>query len=335
MTDLNNLICSRDPALERTFKKCISLALQMGNNLPGQFRVIETPINSFLLVGDALPKEVLSYMKTNTCDSLDFSTLSLPRVTKLTEPEDTATNPEIKQYQLKEEPPYKCIQASPENGLIYHLQAWTAAMGYQLDQLIKKVIELTAIPENWTAVLPVDPVACMWLLFCGPKSFCEEMCCMSEILLGVRGPILLPPHMYHPEISISSFLNFLCQYVKHLYKDFTERIESPGIDRRATECLARIQTLEETDVFLTRCCLFCHLYRQNHMVSQGTCGSATCIILAPPGHTFLAQTIRVAVTEHKKDCTLLPTYDLTLLANYFKDTYGAQNCIKEVDWDSI
>lgn len=331
MTTLNSFLNLSEPQLEKDLKSCIKLAVNMSWTVPGQFKLVETPVNSFLLVGNVLPKDIPT---SDTNDELDFTSLHFPKLDLLCS--NTTTTPNSVSTYGARGPDIECANISSNkcpDAIVYDGNTWMLAMGFNLDTLLLNIMDMLSCPNNWTGLLPLDPLTCLWLLFYGPKSQCCELACVSELFLGRRGPILLPPHMYKKETHINSFANHLCQYVKFLYTDYGEDIhDTPLGQDRIRDCIRRLHTITDSCVYLNRTCLLCHLYKQNDCISKNIFSLTECIILGGCGRNFLGSFVRTLPDYSSHDSIILPTYDIQKIISYMKESYGQQTSYEKIHW---
>ncbi|AAB66403.1 hypothetical protein [Murine herpesvirus strain 4556] len=332
MATLSDFFPEADPVLEKNYRRCVDLAINMSWSVPGQFKLVETPINSFLLVGDVLPNDMIESKPVNSTNlvNIPFPLSTLGVSTSKKSVEVTSYKSETEKFQEAASISEHSIRGS----IVYEGLTWITAMGYNVTDFLVNMLEQMKCPENWSGLHPVDPLACVWLLYFGPKSRCSEIACVSELFIGKKGPILLPPHMYRGDTSVNSFAHHLCQYVKHLYADYEPEILSCPLDiTRVKGCLSDLRQVAESCVFLSQRCLLCHLYKQNAAVSKNILTASDCIILGGSGKSLLGTYMKSYKDPATHDSILLPTYNLEAIVNYILEHYGHETAGQEINWE--
>lgn len=152
----------------------------------------------------------------------------------------------------------------------------------------------------------------MWLLFYGPKSFCEVEDCLYFKKTHRLAPILFPPNMYKPQEDISSFMNHLCYYVKVLYHD--SELELPEMiaqvsRERVFHAIAKLKALDDSCAYISKKCLICHLYCQNEDVLNGVDISNCPILISGESGQYINDTVTIQRTCGG-DTFLVPLYNI-------------------------
>ncbi|UNP64580.1 putative member of UL95 family [Marmot herpesvirus 1] len=303
MDPLVDLVAQGDPEIKKRFKAAVNLSVKFSEALPGQFKLIETPINSFLLVTNVLPND--KHTVYNPVPKLDFSNIKLPRLQKLNR---------ICGYELENEPQcFKMNVTIPKNmSLCYDSLTWKKALQLDKTDLIQTVMEQMSDPKNWIGEFTEDPFPLVWLLFYGPKSFCEMEDCLYLKKMHRLGPILFPPSMYKPNEDISSFMNHLCYYVKVLYYnkdlDLPEIIAQVSRDR-LFHAIAKLKALDDSCAYISKKCLICHLYCQNEDVLNGVDISNCPILISGESGQYINDTVTIQRTCGG-DTFLVPLYNI-------------------------
>ncbi|ALE14746.1 ORF34 [Felid gammaherpesvirus 1] len=323
MFNLTNLMNDGDPTESKKYYSSVGLAMSLCESVPGQFKLIETPINSFVLVTNVMPEDTRPWNSHNSKE-IDFSNIHLPRLKKLDElthwdvhksshnTTDPKTNP------LDQEP--------PSHYLVYSSNSWKRAILLDKQEVIKEALDKLALPINWKGLVTEDPYPLIWLLFYGQNSFCSNNECLFFKKFGYRGAILFPPHVYSPSDDSLSFITNVCKYIKFLYGDqfkgemIQQGSELPFDLNRLIDALAKLKFVCDSGVYISRTCLLCNLYKQNLTRSRISVGNFYgSIILGGCGKKYLAQDIQTERCVDSGDSILCPSYDLTRLLNDLRD----------------
>ncbi|AIB03187.1 ORF34 [Bovine gammaherpesvirus 6] len=316
MLNLAKLHCDGDPELTRKYRKGVELALKLAESAPGQFKLIESPVNSFLIVANLLAEETRPWGSVVEQDGLDFSSVSMPRLETLDR---------LVQYAPKAKRRQKVTAGNNEHCMeayiAYDFQDWIRALSLNKDELINEALELLSSPKNWSFCCPTDPLPWLWLLFQGPLSHCEEVHCIYYKFLNKPGPVLFPPVLYQPKAGIMSFMSHVCKYVKHLYgeadvKKYAQHIYVPFDPERLIQVSSGINEFPPGQVFCQKSCLLCLLHRQNltsfHSASEKARG---CIILKGAEQHINNSVGRTRCLD-TGDTILWPAYNIESLINY-------------------
>ncbi|QFN51622.1 ORF 34 [Macacine gammaherpesvirus 5] len=310
------------PETERRFVKGVQLALDLCDNTPGQFKLVETPLNSFLLVSNVLPES----RPVRDCpqpEGFDFEHIHLPKLTRMqrvlgrycdhVNNDDTCVN----------------VKASSSNsqGALFYLpygqDEWNWALTLRKDKLVKMAVEGLSDPTTWKGLEPVDPLPLIWLLFYGSRSFCREPECLYERNFGMKGPILLPPHMYAPQKDVMTFVHHVIKYVKFLYVNAGGGLEtepSPPFEAsRLRAAIARLGDVEADDAYLSAKCMLCHLYKQNDTISIHETHVGGVIALGGDGARYITSSVRAQRCTSRGDFVLIPLYNIEGLVSMIRE----------------
>lgn len=304
-----NLAADGDPTLGQNHASGVKMALELCETVPGQFKLVETPLNSFLLVTNVVPEDTRPW-KSHLCDDLDFSNIALPKLHKLSEVLTYAAGGEAQPHSPPPAPP----RCSPF--VVYNTPEWQAALSVNKDALVVEAMEALSAPENWQGVVPEDPLACMWLLFYGKNSFCANPDCLFLKTFHHTCPILLPPHLYRPKDDPGAFLRHLCQYVKFLYQNQQNPLGDLPChlgEARIQRAMQNLELIAETEAYLSQSCLICHLYKQNSVGAKGLGDSCGCIILGGLGERYITNPVSARRVTGTGDTVLMPSYNLPCL----------------------
>nr|BEG23026.1 homolog of EHV2 ORF34 protein UL95 [Macronycteris gammaherpesvirus 1] len=312
MFNLTSMASNGDQDLGKKYFDSVSLSTRLCENVPNQFKLIETPINSFLLVSNVMPNDTRPWSDHNP-NGFDFTGIHLPRLQKL----NTLTNWNATASQ-KCQPDNKEPSYSAPHYIVYDSWSWRRALKINKDEVIKEAVSQFANPVNWQGVAVEDPLPLLWLLFYGKKSFCDSEECLFFNAFKHPGPILWPKLLYKPTENIQSFMAYACKYVRFLYGcGFKEDDLTPNFSfniGRITDALDKMRFIEDSGTYVSRTCLPCHLYKQN-LVSRGevSYSLASSIILAGSGKKYMTSNIGTKRCLDLGDTVLYPSYDIQLL----------------------
>lgn len=123
-----------------------------------------------------------------------------------------------------------------------------------------------------------DVEALLWLLFCGPRSLCQNPTCFGRDRdCEVPYPVLLPPAFYDAVVDYGAYINLSELYVFVWYRDYDFSSEAVGCYELGPVAVDRVQkTLESVRArfseksvpvwpISSRTCVFCALYNQNRI----------------------------------------------------------------------
>lgn len=297
--------------LSSKYFESVSLSVDLCESVPDQFKLIETPINSFLLVTNVMPTDTRPWSQHNS-NGLDFSGIHLPRLKKLT----ALTNWETKEDKQKKE----CILNIPSDNIpqhydVYDTWSWQRAFKINKDEIIQEAIAQLAKPENWQGVAVDDSLPLMWLLFYGKNSFCINQNCMFNTKFNHPGPILWPRFLYRPSENVMSFMAGVCRYVKFLYGCSFKREdilikEIPFDISRFSESLENLKFIDDSGIYVSKTCLACKIYQQNLMSIGEASSQGSSIILGGSGKKYITSNTGTRRCLELGDIVLYPSYDI-------------------------
>ncbi|AAK07953.1 unknown [Bovine gammaherpesvirus 4] len=310
MLNLSYVTSHGDPELNKRYARSVNLALGLCENVSGQFKLIETPLNSFLLVANVLPDDIRPW-EYSCYDKFDFSHIKLPKLEKLKE---------LIEYDFEASKPASGNIAGEQplgpmnHYVVYDSDAWQSALKLNKETIIQAALEKLKNPCHWEGYIPDDPLPLIWLLFYGKNSFCESPDCLYMQRFKHPGPILFPPHIYNPDGDISSFVNHVCHYVNFLYKERTFSLTHttflPFEEQRLKRALELLEEVENTATYISKTCLLCHLYKQNEILAAEGQSTHGCIILGGVGKQYITPQLHTTRSTHSGDTLLLPAYNL-------------------------
>ncbi|AAC58080.1 ORF34 [Alcelaphine gammaherpesvirus 1] len=335
MLNLTKLHCNGDPEMAKKYNRGVKLAISLAESTPGQFKLIESPVNSFLIVTNLTVEDTVPHATHPPAgEGLDFSCLSLSRLNAL----DAIVQPGYDNNSLDaqghQQPPPAGVRSltklTKDPYVTYKLTEWMWALRLNKDILINQALKLLGNPSTWTFCHPTDPLPWMWLLFYGPRSRCQEATCVYAKYFSTAGPVLLPPFFYDPGRDIQSFMSQACKFVKYFYDG--EGLDSvlkdnnvPFDDSRIAEVLKALPSVSGSGLVLNKSCLLCCIYKQNltsfHNVPDVSGG---CLILqGAERHTDSA--IGRSRCQTTGDIILWPSYNINSLVALFKSNEPSIN----------
>nr|ALH44189.1 ORF34 [Human gammaherpesvirus 8] len=321
MFALSSLVSEGDPEVTSRYVKGVQLALDLSENTPGQFKLIETPLNSFLLVSNVMP-EVQPICSGRPALRPDFSNLHLPRLEKLQRVlgqgfgaagEEIALDPSHVETHEKGQVFYNN----------YATEEWTWALTLNKDALLREAVDGLCDPGTWKGLLPDDPLPLLWLLFNGPASFCRADCCLYKQHCGYPGPVLLPGHMYAPKRDLLSFVNHALKYTKFLYGDFSgtwaASCRPPFATSRIQRVVSQMKIIDASDTYISHTCLLCHIYQQNSIIAgQGTHVGGI-LLLSGKGTQYITGNVQTQRCPTTGDYLIIPSYDIPAIITMIKE----------------
>lgn len=315
-----SLATGADPELNKKYAQSVQLALQFCEHMPGQFKLVETPINSFVLVSNVMPEDERPWTSNNSAN-FDFSNIQLPKLDRLAELCEYEINNDMsKQKHLSSNMTNFKGESknAPTHYIVYDNDSWKMALRFNKTNLINEAISLLAYPQNWKGLLPQDPLPYIWTLFHGKKSFCKCDECLYKIKFGQPGPILFPPHIYTPTKDILSFIGHVCKYFKFLYgglqmNNIVDEESLPFDTQRLKNALASLDLISDNCTYVSQTCLLCRLYQQNKTTVQGFYDSDGCIILGGLGKKYINCSISTKRCFQTGDTLFSTSYNIPLL----------------------
>lgn len=299
----------------------VSLSVGLCESVPDQFKLIETPINSFLLVTNVMPTDTRPW-SSQLPDGMDFSGIHLPRLKKLNS---------LTQFEVKERKEDEHLPQLPPSDIhlhytVYDSWAWQRALKINKDEVIQEAIEHLSKPVNWKGVAVDDPLPLMWLLFYGKMSFCVNIECLYNNKFNHPGPILWPQFMYKPTENVQSFISGVCKYVKFLYgcnfkRDDLLLEKVPFDESRFSEALEKLKFIEDCGTYVSRTCLPCKLYHQNLVSRRDISSTEASIILGGSGKKYITPNTGSRRCLDFGDIVLYPSYDIPRILDEV-ETYG-------------
>lgn len=285
-----NLESGTDWELNKKYKRAIDLAMDICQESKEQFKLVETPLKSFLLVSNVLPDDHRPWASLDT-ENFDFSNIDLNGV----------RNVHAAKINFKVKDEARVFINTPVSRghfcfAAYDFSSVMCSMRQDKNKIISEAIELLANPKTWNCVIPKDPLPWLWLLFYGKFSICSSENCLYRKYFHTSGPVLFPPHIYSPKRDIESFIRHVCAYVAALYGSldnfedaFPKGLELPFSCDRLNNLKHEFNYISDA-VYPTRVCLLCCLYKQNIRASKRQIPDAAqpVITLTGPAQQFLS-----------------------------------------------
>ncbi|UTM04814.1 protein UL95 [Equid gammaherpesvirus 2] len=344
MFALASMTTSGDEALNARYKESVSLSVGLCESLPEQFKLIETPINSFLLVANVMPNDDRPW-DSHPASGADFHNIRMPRLERLRalircdRGYNNGKGGEAGQQAGEDDE--RMDEGVPEEGAprsphpppsahyeVYDSWSWQRALRVDKDDVIREAVAELAKPANWQGTAVEDPLPLMWLLFYGRRSFCDDPECLYRARFGHPGPLLLPNYMYRPAEDASSFLAGLCRCVRSVYGcefgggSHVNPAQVPFDHGRFSEALRKLGAVDDAGAHVSRQCLVCRLYRQN-LMSRGIIGGrGSSIVLGGSGKKYLTREVGTRRCLELGDIALYPSYDISLILDDLEASDG-------------
>lgn len=265
---------SEDRAEQTQFADAVRQALDLCNNTAPntRLRLVETPTQNFMLVTNVLPAESDATptrldASLNISDALDDLSRSLKKKQK---PKKNKT------YVLQNVNRTVSFNTVTTGAyIIYTKEMLELALALDKSDFVKSLMQYAETPGVMSFNDVTDLECLLWLLFCGPSSFCQSDQCFGYKLQKYRNafPIILSPYFYDTSSHELGTLFSLAQlYVYAWYKDFhfsTHTVNlKPGSIQRITSLMFELkQKFADQDIspwpIAAQICIFCALYKQN------------------------------------------------------------------------
>lgn len=306
-----NLESGTDWELNKKYQKAVNLAINICQESDEQFKLVETPLKSFVLISNVLPDDNRPWEEQNT-DTFDFSSISLINDKLPTSGLDFLNKTKIK---------ISLPTQSVHDGYCYATYGYEDVIkSLQLNKntIIGDIIELMSNPITWTSVVPQDPLPWLWLLFYGNLSMCGEVNCVYKRYFINPGPILYPAHIYNPKMDINTSIKHICSYVVSLYGEVECLETSFSDDMTLPFTVDRLNKIKQQFSLVgcmshvTRRCLLCCIYKQNICASKRASLSKleTFILLTGKCEQFLTNSIGNIRDLQTGNNILFPTYNI-------------------------
>ncbi|AMA67389.1 protein UL95 [Vespertilionid gammaherpesvirus 1] len=311
MFNLSSLMAEGNAEVGSKYYESVGMSIDLCENSQNQFKLIETPINSFLLVTNVMPNDTRPWCSYNP-RGLDFNGINLPRLKKLNHMTGWNTCEKTKETA----PPTDLKE--PVHYIVYDTWSWQRALKLNKTDIIQEAVSHMANPKNWEGIVMEDPLPLIWLLFYGKKSFCSARECIFYEKFKHAGPVLWPPHMYKPANNVLSFMTNVCKYVKFLYgctfkSDDLLGDEIPVSQDRFVSALDKLKFVEDCGTYVSQTCMLCALHRQNMMSLRQIDNVGGSIILGGSGKKYITSDIGTRRCLSLGDTVLFPSYNIGLL----------------------
>lgn len=194
----------------------------------------------------------------------------------------------------------------------------------------------------------VTDVECLlWLLFCGPRSLCQNPTCFGcDRECEVPFPALLPPVFYEPVTDYAAYINLAELYVFVWYRDFDFAGESVACYDLGSVALDRAKrTVDSVRARFSdksvpvwpvssRTCVFCALYNQNRLcldLAKNDIGVTAYSPIVIRDCREAATSVTLShVLPGQRVATLSPVYDVGVLLRVLCDSTDGEERRKRV-----
>ena len=294
-------------AVKTAFSVCSSAAPS------ARLRMIETPTQNFMFVTSVIPSGVPSGEKKtqlNIDAALDNLALSFA---------NKKSKKMARTYLLQN------VSISGTY-ILYTKKHIETSLMLDKTKLVKQILEYAETP-NLLGYTDVRDLECLlWLVFCGPKSFCQSDSCFGYSKTGYNAafPNLLPPYLYECGQNNGLFFGIVQAYVFSWYSDFD--FSALEISERARRRIRSLlydlkQKFSEQEISVlpvaSQMCIFCALYKQNKLSLEYVSGDLKTSVFSPIiiKDCLCVQTT-ISTTQMlpgTKSSAIFPVYDLRKL----------------------
>nr|CDI95430.1 GP95 [Caviid herpesvirus 2 str. CIDMTR] len=305
---------SSDDALR--FDEAIRMALTVCEATAphDKFRLIETPNQNFLLVTNVLPKEECfgenwragdggGKGRPGTAATTSSSVSTGNNV--LRELSDTVPGDRGRPSRHNRDYALRDVATITYTGhlmsstyVVYTKAHLERALSLDKRAFIQRILKHVDTPGLLDHNNVCDAEALLWMLYCGPMSFCQSDPCLGRDKTEYGGafPALLPPIFYEPVTDYLAYMNLAELYVHVWYRSYEFKVEADatcvegGLGQvtlgRARDTLRMVRDrFHDREVPLwpvaSRTCLFCALYNQNRLCLDFAKTNASCTSYSP------------------------------------------------------
>lgn len=313
-----------------------------------RFRLIETANGNFLLVTNVLPREKSACSVEGDADgNASRSSNVFDALTTLDRERRAPGLGHGQEYALRN------VALGGYDGrllsgsyIVYTRRQLRSALSLDKRDIVESVLRYVDTPGILDHNNVADVEALLWLLFCGPRSLCENDRCFGcdQEGVGVPFPVLLPPVFYEPVRDYLTYVNLAELYVYVWYRDYDlpladgEDASGGDLGSVALERLEKVltsvrQRFSERNVpvwpVCSRTCLFCALYNQNRVCIDFAKNNVRVTSYSP----ILIRDCRDATTNvtlshvlpGNQSVSLFPIYDIGALLKSLCGVSGEEN----------
>ncbi|AGT99259.1 component of prereplication complexes [Suid betaherpesvirus 2] len=256
-----------------SFSEAVDHALEICKNIAPstRFRLIETPTKNFLMVTNVLPKnrKTVEKVSLNIKDAMDRLAQSFAKDTSIRSSQSYSAN-----YM-------NATSVGSSNSVMvgsyitYTKKDLENALSLDKSAFVAELLKYVDVPGILCHDNVSDPECLLWLLFCGPYSFCS-----SDICLGYRKedfrnafPVLLPPCFYNIPSDYGTYISLAELYAYSWYRNFSfddvehlQPVARERIQKTLTELRSKFCNFDvNLNIYASTTCLFCALYNQNRL----------------------------------------------------------------------
>ncbi|AEV80449.1 protein UL95 [Cercopithecine betaherpesvirus 5] len=318
-----------------------------------RFRLIETPNENFLLVTNVVPREPAEMPAVGAEAERAFSERHHDVLESFASPSEPLPPLGVRDYALR-----NADRLTYEGELVYGSYLMYRKSHVELSlssnkaQYVEGVLRHAYTPGLLDHHNVCDLEGLLYLLYCGPRSFCSRDTCFGREKHGCPFPALLPKIFYEPVRDYMTYMNLAELYVYVWYRgyDFPSTSDpSPGADDDELRLPLKAVSLDRLKEVLkavrgrflgrevptwpasSRTCLLCALYSQNRLCLDLARDEARTVHYSP----IVIQDCAAAVTDvtlshilpGQTAVTLFPVYHVGKLLDALIETEPGVVCL--------
>ncbi|AAF99184.1 pR95 [rat cytomegalovirus strain Maastricht] len=326
-----------------------------------RFRLVETAGGNFLLVTNALPGErsaaaaetraASSDPRSDRDDAFDgvFDEFVAPERERLGGSGGlTSTVPSAPGYAARASAVLSYDgRLLSGSYVVYTKDQLRRSLSPDKRSIVERILRYVDTPGVLDHNNVTDAECLLWLLFCGPRSLCQNPTCFGcDRQCEVPFPALLPPVFYEPVVDYAAYINLAELYVFVWYRDHEFSADSVAcydlgpvaVDRarRTVESVRARFSDKSVPVWpvSSRTCVFCALYNQNRLCLDLAKNDVAVTAYSP----IVIRDCREAATNvtlshvlpGQRAAALSPVYDIGVLLRVLCDSTDGEERRKRV-----
>ncbi|QQL09901.1 Ba130 [Baboon cytomegalovirus] len=350
MVELSTQTPSSDFEVQETlrFDEAVNMALIACEAVSpyDRFRLIETPNENFLLVTNVVPREPAEMPAIGAEAERGFSLRSQDVLDRF-----ACTSAPLPALGVRDYALHNADRLTYEGDLVYGSYLMYRKSHVELSlssnkaQYVEAVLRQAYTPGLLDHHNVCDLEGLLYLLYCGPRSFCSRDTCFGREKHGCPFPALLPKIFYEPVRDYMTYMNLAELYVYVWYRgyDFPSASDSPaGVGDDELRLPLKAVSLDRLQEVLkavrgrfsgrevptwpasSRTCLLCALYSQNRLCLDLARDEARTVHYSP----IVIQDCAAAVTDvtlshilpGQTAVTLFPVYHVGKLLDALTET---------------
>ncbi len=350
MVELSTQTPSSDFEVQETlrFDEAVNMALIACEAVSpyDRFRLIETPNENFLLVTNVVPREPAEMPAIGAEAERGFSSRSQDVLDRF-----ACTSAPLPALGVRDYALHNADRLTYEGDLVYGSYLMYRKSHVELSlssnkaQYVEAVLRQAYTPGLLDHHNVCDLEGLLYLLYCGPRSFCSRDTCFGREKHGCPFPALLPKIFYEPVRDYMTYMNLAELYVYVWYRgyDFPSASDSPaGVGDDELRLPLKAVSLDRLQEVLkavrgrfsgrevptwpasSRTCLLCALYSQNRLCLDLARDEARTVHYSP----IVIQDCAAAVTDvtlshilpGQTAVTLFPVYHVGKLLDALTET---------------